>query len=80
MVAGMLCFDFPFFFPVPMIIAINKIDKTTSGISQLKQQLQQYGVFLEEFGGDTQVVGISALKVNGHAAQGTIGYFTCRIR
>lgn len=52
-----------FVYPVPMIVAINKIDKTTSGISQLKQQLQQYGVILEEFGGDTQVVGISALKV-----------------
>lgn len=46
-----------------MIIAMNKIDKSTSKIPQLKLELQHYGIFPEEFGGDTQMIEISALKV-----------------
>jgi translation initiation factor IF-2 len=52
-------------FLVPLIIAINKVDKMTNrtSIESLKLRLQEHGVFLEEFGGDTQIVEISALKV-----------------
>lgn len=50
---------------VPMIVAINKIDKVGSDIDKVKQDLMQYGVIAEDFGGDTQVVEISALKKTG---------------
>jgi translation initiation factor IF-2 len=49
---------------VPLIIAINKIDKTKFNTLPLKLELQQHNVFVEEFGGDAQVVEISALKVD----------------
>ena len=46
----------------PMIVAINKIDKEGSKPEKIKQDLMQYGVTPEEWGGDTQFVEISALK------------------
>lgn len=45
---------------VPMIIAINKIDKHGANIEKTKQMLINNHVMLEEAGGDTQVVPISA--------------------
>ncbi|XP_050437439.1 translation initiation factor IF-2, mitochondrial isoform X2 [Adelges cooleyi] len=47
---------------VPIIVAINKIDKPTANIERCKKMLQtQGGLDLEEFGGNVQVVSISAL-------------------
>lgn len=50
---------------VPMIVAINKIDKGDSNIERVKQDLGRHGVELEDFGGDTQVV-----LVSGKTGQG----------
>lgn len=47
---------------VPLIVAINKMDKPRINVKQVKQQLLQHGIQLEEFGGDIQAVEVSALK------------------
>ena len=44
---------------VPMIVAINKVDKGDSTIEQVKQDLARHGVDIEDFGGETQVVCVS---------------------
>nr|YP_010335797.1 translation initiation factor 2 [Chroothece richteriana]UNJ14203.1 translation initiation factor 2 [Chroothece richteriana] len=46
---------------VPMIVALTKIDKSTSNIERIKEQLSEYGVISEEWGGDTIFVPVSAL-------------------
>ena len=45
---------------VPIIIAINKIDKPNSNIEKIKQQLADRNVLIEEWGGKYQCVEISA--------------------
>jgi translation initiation factor IF-2 len=45
---------------VPIIVAINKVDLPVANPDRIKQQLTQYGVILEEFGGQTQSVEVSA--------------------
>lgn len=45
---------------VPMIVAINKIDKPTANIDRIKEQLANENVLPEEWGGDTIMVPISA--------------------
>lgn len=50
---------------VPMIIAINKMDKPEAKADRVKQELMQYGITPEEWGGDTQFVEVSALKGTG---------------
>lgn len=47
---------------VPIIIAINKIDAPGANQKRIRKELINYGVMLEEIGGDTPVVEISALK------------------
>nr|BDA98713.1 translation initiation factor 2 [Rhodomonas sp. NIES-1730] len=47
---------------VPIIIAINKIDKESADIENIKQQLTQYNLIPENWGGDTPMVPISAMK------------------
>uniref|UniRef100_A0A1A9X2L9 Tr-type G domain-containing protein n=1 Tax=Glossina brevipalpis TaxID=37001 RepID=A0A1A9X2L9_9MUSC len=47
---------------VPIIVAINKIDKPEANIEKTKQELMQMGLELEDHGGDVQVIPISALK------------------
>ncbi len=44
----------------PMIVAINKIDKPEANVERIKQQLTEYGVVPEEWGGDAIVIPISA--------------------
>lgn len=46
---------------VPMIVAINKMDKPTANPERIKQQLTEHEVLPEEWGGDTICVPISAL-------------------
>lgn len=47
---------------VPIIIAINKIDKTDADPDRVKKELLQYDIAVEDFGGDIPVVEISAKK------------------
>ena len=45
---------------VPIIIAINKIDKPGANPDRVKQELMEYGLVSEEYGGDTIMVPVSA--------------------
>jgi translation initiation factor IF-2 len=47
---------------VPIIVAINKVDKPNAQAERVKQELTEYGLVPEEWGGDTICVPISALK------------------
>ncbi|XGB42214.1 MAG: translation initiation factor IF-2 [Nodosilinea sp. LVE1205-7] len=46
---------------VPLIVAINKIDKETAQPERVKQELTEYGLVAEEWGGDTIMVPVSAI-------------------
>lgn len=50
---------------VPIIVAINKIDRPGANPDRVKQQLVEYGLVPEEWGGDTICVPVSALKRQG---------------
>jgi len=50
---------------VPIIIAVNKIDKIDSNPDRVKQELSEYGLIPEEWGGDTIFASVSALKRDG---------------
>jgi len=50
---------------VPMIVAINKMDKPEANPDRVLSELTQHEVIVEQFGGDVQVVKISALKREG---------------
>lgn len=50
---------------VPIIVAVNKIDKPEANPERVKQQLTEYGLVPEEWGGDTLFVPVSALKKEG---------------
>ena len=45
---------------VPIIVAINKMDKDTANPERVKQQLTEHGLVSEEWGGDTICVPVSA--------------------
>ena len=47
---------------VPIVVAINKIDKLESNSDRIKQELSDLGLVPEEWGGDTIMVPVSALK------------------
>jgi translation initiation factor IF-2 len=47
---------------VPMIVAINKVDKAGADPQKVRQALLQYEVQVEEFGGEVQSVEVSATK------------------
>ncbi len=50
---------------VPIIVAINKIDKPSASPDRVKQQLSEFDLTPEEWGGSTVTVGVSALKGTG---------------
>lgn len=50
---------------VPIIVAVNKIDKPTANVDRIKQELVEHGLVPEEWGGDTICVPVSALKKEG---------------
>ena len=45
---------------VPLIVAINKIDKDDANIDNIKQELSSYNVIPDDWGGDTPMIPISA--------------------
>ncbi len=50
---------------VPMIVAINKVDKPEANAKKVREQLLQYDVIVEEMSGDVQDVEVSAMKKTG---------------
>ncbi|OPL10119.1 MAG: translation initiation factor IF-2 [Firmicutes bacterium ML8_F2] len=50
---------------VPILVAINKIDKPDANQERVKQQLSDHGLIPEEWGGDTIFVPVSAIKGKG---------------
>ena len=50
---------------VPVIVAINKIDKPAANIEKVKQALTEYDLIPEEWGGDTIMVPLSAKSGEG---------------
>ncbi|WAA10755.1 translation initiation factor IF-2 [Fervidibacillus albus] len=50
---------------VPIIVAVNKIDKPTANPDRVMQELTEYGLIAESWGGDTIFVPISALTGEG---------------
>jgi translation initiation factor IF-2 len=50
---------------VPIIVAVNKMDKPDANPEKVKNQLSEYGLVSEEWGGDTPFVYVSALKGEG---------------
>ena len=47
---------------VPIIVAINKIDREDADPNRVKQQLSDQGLVPEDWGGDTIMVEVSALQ------------------
>ncbi|MCF6463295.1 translation initiation factor IF-2 [Clostridium sp. Cult1] len=50
---------------VPIIVAINKVDKPDANIDRIRQELVEHGLVPEEWGGDTISVPVSALRKEG---------------
>ena len=50
---------------VPIIVAVNKVDKPTANPDRIKQQLAEYDLIPEDWGGDTIFVNVSAKKKTG---------------
>jgi translation initiation factor IF-2 len=50
---------------VPMIVAINKIDKPNANVERVRRELAENGVQVEQWGGDVVSVEVSALKKQG---------------
>ncbi|XTZ09856.1 MAG: translation initiation factor IF-2, partial [cyanobacterium endosymbiont of Rhopalodia yunnanensis] len=47
---------------VPLLVAINKVDKPEANPERIKQELAELGLLSEEWGGETIMVPVSALK------------------
>jgi len=45
---------------VPIVVAVNKIDKPEANPGKVRQQLTEYGLVAEEYGGDTMFVDVAA--------------------
>ncbi|MCH1883655.1 translation initiation factor IF-2 [Agrococcus sp. ARC_14] len=50
---------------VPIVVAVNKVDKEGANPAKVRQQLTEYGLVTEEYGGDTMFVDVSALARTG---------------
>lgn len=50
---------------VPMIVAINKVDKPEANPQRVRERLLEHEVIVEDMGGETQDVEVSALKKTG---------------
>ena len=50
---------------VPIIVAINKIDRPAANVERVKQELTEHGLVPEEWGGDTIIAPVSAVTHEG---------------
>jgi translation initiation factor IF-2 len=50
---------------VPIVVALNKIDKADANPERVKTELSEHGVIIEEYGGDTPLVAVSARDGTG---------------
>ncbi|PKI91916.1 translation initiation factor IF-2 [Actinomycetales bacterium SN12] len=50
---------------VPIVVAVNKVDKPEANPSKVRQQLTEYGLVAEEYGGDVLFVDVSARNGTG---------------
>ena len=50
---------------VPIVVAVNKIDKPSADPTKVRGQLMEFGLVPEEYGGDTQFIDVSAATGEG---------------
>ena len=50
---------------VPIVVAVNKVDKPEANPAKIRQQLTEYNLVAEEYGGDTMFVDVSAKQRQG---------------
>jgi translation initiation factor IF-2 len=50
---------------VPVVVAVNKVDKEDANPAKVRQQLTEYGLVAEEYGGDTLFIDVSARTGSG---------------
>jgi len=50
---------------VPIVVAVNKVDKEGANPDKIRQQLTEYNLIAEEYGGQTMFVNVSALNGQG---------------
>jgi translation initiation factor IF-2 len=50
---------------VPIVVAVNKVDKESANPAKIRQQLTEYNLVAEEYGGDTMFVDVSAKQRMG---------------
>jgi translation initiation factor IF-2 len=50
---------------VPIVVAVNKVDKEDANPAKVRQQLTEYGLVAEEYGGETMFVDVSARARTG---------------
>ena len=50
---------------VPIVVAVNKVDKPDANPQKVRQQLTEYGLVAEEYGGDVMFVDVSARQGTG---------------
>ena len=51
---------------VPIVVAVNKMDKEGANPTKIRQQLTEYNLVAEEYGGDTMFVDVSAQAAARH--------------
>ncbi|HIZ37405.1 MAG TPA: translation initiation factor IF-2 [Candidatus Ruania gallistercoris] len=50
---------------VPVVVAVNKVDKPDANPDKIRQQLTEYNLVAEEYGGETMFVNVSATQRDG---------------